>query len=419
MSKEYIDERMNWKWLSKGMKDSILTDYPLAVNPRAGRARLSQIAKEAAPYTDLMAGDQRGYVAPPKYVLDAVTDAIINKTGYGFFTGGELAQELFNHLANRYQRWYNVDLDPGSNVAITVGAAFCIDATVRVLTNPGDDVIIMDPDYVTYEAQIASYNCNPVSVPLREEPKGTWNFDVERLEAAITPKTKLLMFSNANNPSSYMYTESDCKAIMDLAVQHDFWILNDQVSEEIVFDGVKYNSLLSVPGALDRVVTCTSYSKLYSLSGFRPGFAFARKEFLEQLNQVVGWTTDGVVNPGVHATLAYLRNEDETTAYTKEVIASLQNRRDYMKNRLREMEGVVPNHPQGLYWMFPWIDTELFGKTTQEIAELLLREERVYCRPGTWYGRHSEGHFRLSFCVDPAWIEEGMDKMERGLKKLL
>ena len=130
------------------------------------------------------------------------------------------------------------------------------------------------------------------------------------------------------------------------------------------------------------------------------------------------WTVDGLVTPGAHAVLAYLRNERETQAYTSKVLASLQERRDYMEKRLNEMPGVVSNHPQGLYWMWPWIDVKGFKMTAQEIAEFLLREEKVYVRPGTWYGQQSEGHFRVSFCVEPAWIEDGMDKMERGLKKL-
>jgi len=216
-----------------------------------------------------------------------------------------------------------------------------------------------------------------------------------------------------------MYTEADCKAIVNLAEQHDFWILNDQVSEEIYFDNVKYNSILSVPGAMERTVTCTSFSKLYNLSGFRTGFTFARKEFLEHLDKTIGWVTDGVPTPGVHAILAYLRNEKETEEYANMGRKSLQDRRDYMESRLNEMEGVVSNHPQALYWMWPWIDVEKFGATTQELAEFLLREEKVYVRPGTWYGRKSEGHFRVSFCVSMEWIQEGMDAMERGFKRFL
>ena len=116
--------------------------------------------------------------------------------------------------------------------------------------------------------------------------------------------------------------------------------------------------------------------------------------------------------------LAYMLNESETKKFTDDVRASLQERRDYMIKRTKEMVGIIPNHPKGLYWLWPWVDVKSFGMTSHEIAEFLLKEEKVYVRPGTWYGRYSEGHFRLSFCVSMDWIQEGMDKMERGLKKL-
>ena len=418
MSKEYLDKRMSSKWLSKGIKASMFPDYPLAINPRAGRARMAQIAKEVGSYADLYAGDQRGYAYPPEYVLKATTTAI-NQGAFGYFTWSELAHELQTLQANRYRQWYDVDIDPISEATLSMGAAFTIDTSIRILTDPGDEVLICDPDYITYAAQIAGYNCKPVSVPLREDPPGKWHFDIDRLEAAITPKTRLFMFSNANNPSSYMYTAKDCADIMNLAEQHDFWILNDQVSEEILFDGVKYNSLLSIPGAMERTVTCASFSKLYNLSGLRLGFAFARPEFLEHLNEINEWAVDGIVTPGVHAALAYLRNKEQTATYAHQSLADLKQRRDYMISRLNEMEGIIPNTPQGLWWMFPWVDIDKFGKTTQEIAEYLLREEQVFIRPGTWYGKTSEGHFRISFCVNPAWIEDGMNKMEHGIRKLL
>lgn len=415
MWKEYLDKRLNSPWLSEGMKDALLSDYG-AVNMRAGRARLGQIAKEVGSYSDLIAGSQRGYMPPPKYVLDTIHEAI-DHGAFDYFTGGEVSQELNTHLANRYKQWYGIDFNPKNEIATTVGASFTIDSAVRILTNPGDDVLILDPDYITYESQIASYNRKPVPVPaLREDPPGTWNFDIDKLEAGITPKTKLFMFSNANNPSSYMYTEEDCKAIVNMAEQHNLWILNDQVSEEITFDGTKINSILSVPGAKDRTVTCSSYSKLYSLSGFRPAFAFAPPEFIEALNQIVGWVTDGLVGPGVHAMLAYMRNEVETKKFTDGVRASLQERRDYMISRINEMDGIIPNKPQGLYWLWPWVDVKGMNTTSQKLAEFLLKEANVYVRPGTWYGRNAEGHFRLSFCVSMDWIKEGMDKLAKGLK---
>jgi len=412
MFKEWIDERTRLEWLSDRMKNSILADYG-AVNQRWGRYRMDQIKSEVGDVIDLAAGTQRRYTKPLQHVIEAIHGGI--DKGSFEYPKQEKVVELRRAVGERFERMYGLDVDPKSEVALCVGAAFALDATLRVLVNPGDEVLIMSPDYATYEAQAASYNARIVPVPLEEGPPGKWRFDVEELEKRVTPKTKLLMMSNANNPTSYLYTEEDNEAILEIAKENDFFILSDQVSDEILFDGVKYHSIASLPGALDRTIICFSLSKLYCLSGFRTGFAVANKKIIEQINVIVGWVTDGIVTPGIDAALAVFKGGEKTEEYVKKTLADLQKRRDYMIERLKKMDGVIPNHPVGIYWAFPNVAS--FGVPAQQLAEFLMREEKVYVRPGTWYGKNGEGHFRLSFCVAPDWIKEGMDRMEKGLKK--
>lgn len=414
MWKEWIDERLKLKWLSGGMKKSILEDYG-ETNQRWGRYRLAQIKSELSDVVDLAAGSQRGYMKPSQPALDAIHTAI-DKGAFDSVSmrPGKLV-EAREAIADKFTSLYGIEVDPKSEVTLTVGAAFVIDATLRILVDPGDEVLVMDPDYATYEAQTASYRAKIVPVPLKEEPLGKWRFYVDELEKRATPKTKLLMMSNANNPTSYLYTKEDNEAILEIAKKNDFFILSDQVSEEILFDGCKYHSIASLPGALNRTIVCSSLSKLYNLSGFRVGYAIANKQVIEQMNVITGWVTDNIVSLGADAVTAIFRNKEKTEQYVKNVLADLQKRRDYMIGRLSKMDGVIPNHPTGIYWAFPNVAS--FGVSSQQLAEFLMREGKVYVRPGTWYGRNGEGHFRLSFCVAWDWIREGMDRMERALEK--
>jgi len=413
MWKNWIDERMNLKWLSDGMKKSILAQYDESCQ-RWGRLLLSQIKSKQTDVVDLAGGTQRGYTKPPEHVLETIHKGI--DEGSFEYPKDEKVAEFRYLVAEKLKDMYGLDLNPRSEIALCVGASTALDAALRIFVNPGDEVIIMDPDYATYEAQAASYNAKVISVPLKEVKPGEWDFNFEDLEKRVSQKTKLLMISNANNPTSYLYTEKNNEDILELANKNDFYILSDQVSEEILFDGAKYHSIASLPEAMNRTIMCSSFSKLYCLSGLRIGYIAANNKIIEQLNQIIGWTTDGIVTPGVDAGIAVLKNKEKTREFIKNTLESLRKRRDYMNERLGKMEGVIPNNPKGLYWAFP--NVKSFKIPTQQLAEFLMQEEKVYVRPGTWYGRNGEGHFRISFCMDPEWIRKGMDRMESGLEKI-
>jgi aspartate aminotransferase len=411
--KKWIEPQESTKWLSDRMKRSILPDYG-SLSQSWGRTRLAQIKNQIDDVADLSPGTQRGYTRPPEFLMAALLKGL-DKHSYEYVKAEKLS-EAKNLLAENYNKKYGLEIDSGSELTITVGASSVLDAFLRVFVNPDDEVVIFDPDYATYEAQAANYCKNIVPVKLKETSPGKWQFDIEELEKNVTNKTKVIMISNANNPTSYLYTKEDNESILELAEKYDFYILSDQVSEEIKFDGADYNSIAELPNAMERTIICSSISKMYCLSGLRTGWAIADKKFIEKINSIVGWTTDGIASLGVDALIALHTNKKETNKFVKEALESLKNRRDYMNNRLSKMDGVIPNNPTGLYWAFP--NVKSFGVPTQQLAEFLLKESKVFCRPGTWYGREAaEGHFRLSFCVAPSIIEKAMDRMESGLTK--
>jgi aminotransferase len=353
---------------------------------------------------------------PPEHVLEAIHKGFQERAFD--VQPSEKVGKLHGELGERAKHLYGIEVNPKSEITITVGASFVIDAALRILVDPNDEVLLIDPDYTTYESQASGYSKNVINIPsLKEDSPGEWRFDIDEFQEKASPKAKLLMISNSNNPTGYVYSEKDNKAILEIAEDNDFYILSDQVSEEIVFSDGDYHSIISLPNAIDRTIVCSSFSKLYNLSGLRIGIALADKKIIEQINLLTGWVTDGICAPGVDAALALLSKENrkKTEEYVKKVLSDLEKRRDYMEQRLSDMNGVYPNHPTALYWAFP--NVESFGVTSQKLSEFLMKEEKVYVRPGTWYGRNGEGHFRLSFCVSWDWIRDGMDKMERGLQK--
>ena len=411
MAVEWTNKKMAVHGLSRGSKASLMGHYGKYSQPWS-RARLAEVAKGLKDVVDLTPGTSRGYDRPPRHVIEAVQKAI-EGPAYDSATGTKVASDLRQAIAEGYEKRYGIDTDPQTEVLLTVGASQAIDCTLRVLLDPGDEVLLMDPDYAPYEAHILSFQAKPIPVPLKEDKPGQWSFDLNALRRRVTEKTKLLMMSNANNPTGFLYTKEENEAIAELAIKNDFFVLADHVSEQVVFDGATLNNIAVVPGMKERTIVCSSFSKAHNLPGFRTGYAIGNSDILQRMANVIGWMTDGIVTPGVVAALAVLTGPQD---WVREHIKSLQERRDLMVNWLNKMKGVACGSPKGVYWAFPNIKGT--GMPSHDLSEYLLTEGKVNVRPGIWYGKNGEGHLRIAFCVNPEWIQKGMERMEAALSKL-
>ena len=410
MAQDWTKRKMAVKWLSEGAKASLLPEYGKYTQPWS-RVRLAELASGIKDVVDLTPGTSREYDRPAPHVLEAVNKAIAG--GAFDYPRSATINELKQVIAERYRNRYGVEVDSRSEVCITVGAAQAIDLTLRILVNPGDEVLMIDPDYGPYEPHVRTYRAKVIPVPLAERKPGEWSFDVSELGKRVTKKTKLLMMSNANNPTGILYSKEDNEAIAEFAKKYDFFVLADHVSEEITFDGAKLHNIATIPGMKERTIAISSFSKAHNLSGFRTGYAIANSELVEHMSSMIGEVTDGYVTPGLWAALAALKGPQD---WIREHVESLQARRDMMMNRLNKMPGVVCGKPKGVYWAFPNIKG--VEKPSHDLAEYLLTEGKVNVRPGFWYGRNGEGHLRISFCVNPDLIQKGMDRMEDAIRKL-
>jgi len=426
MWREYLNHEIGHRWMSTNFKGALLR-YPSysKINYLWGRARLenieSELVKKGEKILHLNGGIEETledgkliFAGPPEWIVKEVCEGL--KT-YRNYAKNQI--EVKQLIAEWYRNEYNLEIDPSSEIALVPGASFGVDSCVRIIAGPGDEVLIMDPDYVTYRAQVASIGAKPVPVPLKEN-NGEWEFNIEELEKRISPMTKLLMMSNANNPSGFLYTKEDLQHIAELAQRYDFMVLHDQVAEEFILDsdeGYRLTCLASLQNMKERTIVTSSFSKMYNIGFWRAGWVVANKHICEMVLRVMWWVTDGPVTPGIDAALAILKNRKERKKYVSKKLATLKRNRDYMKKRLGEMGGVVPNTPRGHYWAWP--NVSAFGMTSQELAEYLLKEWKLSVRPGTWYGANGEGHFRLSFYIPLDYMEKALDRMKEGLGKLL
>lgn len=410
MAQEWNREHTAIKWLSDGIKASLLPEY--GKDTQAWSIfRLKELSKDLEDVVDLNVGTSRGYDRPAPHVIEAVNKAI--PAGAFDYPPSKLVNDLKHAICETYEKRYGLKTDPESNVCLTVGAAQAIDFTIRVLVSPGDEVLMIDPDYYPYEPHVRSFQAKVVPVPLTERKPGEWNFEPDELRRRVTRKTKLLMMSNGNNPTGMLYTKEQNDAIAELAIENDFFVLADHVSEQILFDGATFHSIATIPGMQERTIVCYSFSKAQNLSGFRTGYAIANREIVQHMDSLSEWTTDGPTTPGCVAALATLTGSQE---WIREHVEDLQKRRDLMVDRLNKMPGVVCGRPRGVYWTFPNI--KALGMPSHDLAEYLLTEGKVRVKPGFWCGRNGEGHLRISFCVDWEWIRKGMDRMEEALEKL-
>jgi aminotransferase len=418
---------MNYKWMSNSFKNALL-NQPVYGPPNEllSRTRLNIIASELSKkgerllylsggVEETVENGELMFADPPAWIMKDINESI--KTYRNFAKTQDEVKQL---IAEWYKKEYGLEIDPASEVALVPGASFAVDACIRVIAGPGDEVLIMDPDYLTYQPQVASVGAKPVRVPLKEKD-GEWGFEVQELEKRVNPLSKLLIMSNANNPSGFLYTKEDLEGIAKLAKKHDIMVLHDQVTEEFILDkdkGFKLNCLASLPGMKDRTIVVSSFSKMYNVTFWRAGWLIGNSSICENVLRVMWWVTDGPVTPGIEVAHAILRedNKKERKKYVNKKLNRLRKNRDQMKKRLDEMKGVVSNTPRGHYWAWPNVAS--FNMSCHELAEYLLKEAKVYVRPGTWYGLNGEGHFRLSFAVPLDYMETALDRMEEGLSKL-
>lgn len=316
--------------------------------------------------------------------------------------------ELRQAIARKYRKENGMDVDADRNIVVTAGAIEALMITFLSALEPGDEVIIPSPFFPAYADQVALANARLINVPCRME--NGFRLRIEDLEAAVTPRTKMLLLNTPNNPSGAVLTRQDLEAIAALAQERDFWVISDECYEKFLYDG-EHTSIASLPGMAEWTVTIAAASKTWSMTGWRVGWAIMpeqMKPYAAKCHQNLSTCANSFAQAGV------VRAFEEADGNVRTMIAEYGRRRDMVFGYLERMEGIETVRPNGAFYAFPSI--RKLGMKPMEFCSFLLEEEGVSTVPGDLFG--TEGCIRLAYCRSYEYIEEGMRRLERAVARI-
>lgn len=328
--------------------------------------------------------------------------------GRTFYTGNsgllELREEIGRYLDRRFGLSYSAD-----EILVTVGGSEAIDIGFRTMLDPGDEVIIPEPCYVSYLPCVKLAGGVPVRLPLEE--KDQFKLTKEKLLSAITDKTKILVLPFPNNPTGAILNREELQIIADIVKEHDLFVMSDEIYSELNYEG-GHVSIASIPGMRERTIVINGFSKSYAMTGWRLGYAAGPKEIMKQMLKIHQFVIMCAPTTSQYAAIEALRNGDEDVRRMRE---SYDERRRFLVNALNEM-GLPCFEPKGAFYVFPNISA--YGMTSEEFARRLLEQERVAVVPGTAFGECGEGFLRISYAYSIDNLKKALDKIEKFIDTL-
>lgn len=330
--------------------------------------------------------------------------------GRTFYTSNAGLKELKVEIAKYMNRRFDLTYDYEHEIMVTVGGSEAIDIAMRAMLDPGDEVLIPQPSYVSYVPCAVLANGIPSIIELKAENE--FRLTAEELEAAITPKTKLLVLPFPNNPTGSIMRRSDLEAIAKVILEHDLFVLSDEIYSELTYGEEEHVSIASLPGMWERTIAINGFSKSYAMTGWRLGYACGPRVIIEQMLKIHQFAIMCAPTTSQYAAVEALRNGDEDVAQMKE---EYDGRRRYLLHRFKEM-GLECFEPYGAFYMFPSI--RKFGMTSEEFATKLLEAEKVAVVPGTAFGASGEGFVRISYAYSLDDLKKALERIEKFIVTL-
>lgn len=330
--------------------------------------------------------------------------------GRTFYTSNaglkELREEISKYMQRKYQLTYHADQE----VLVTVGGSEAIDIAMRAMLDPGDEVLIPQPSFVCYPPCAILANGVPVCIELKAENE--FRLTAEELRAAITPKTKILVLPFPNNPTGSIMEKSDLEEIAEIVIEHDLFVLSDEIYAELTYGKQPHVSIASISGMRERTIVINGFSKAYAMTGWRLGYACGPKEIIEQMLKIHQFAIMCAPTTSQYAAVEALRNGDEDI---EKMRVEYDGRRRYLLHRFKEM-GLTCFEPYGAFYMFPYIGE--FHMTSEEFAEKLLESEKVAVVPGTAFGAGGEGFIRISYAYSLEDLKIALERIEHFIIQL-
>ena len=329
--------------------------------------------------------------------------------GKTFYTSNSGLKDLKVEICKYLKRKVNVEYDFNNEVIVTVGGSEGIDIALRAMLDPGDEVLIPQPSYVSYLPCTILANGTPVTIPLQE--KNDFKLTAEELEAYITPKTKILIMPFPNNPTGAIMTKEDLEPVVEVIKKHDLFVISDEIYSELTY-GSQHVSIASFEGMKERTILINGFSKAFAMTGWRLGYACGPKEIIEQMIKIHQYAIMCAPTNSQYAAVEALRNCDEEV---QEMMEAYNQRRRFLMSEFRRM-GIQCFEPFGAFYVFPSVQE--FGMTSEEFALRFLEEELVAVVPGTAFGDCGEGFLRISYAYSIEDLKVALGRFEKFIERL-
>ena len=344
----------------------------------------------------------------PQVIKDAANRALAN--GNVFYTSNYGTPELRQAIADKLKRDNGIDYK-AEEILVTIGVGEGTYAAVAAFTEPGDEILVPDPVWLNYIHVPHFFGTVPVSYSLKEE--NDYQIDLDEIESLITPKTKMLVINTPGNPTGVVQSQATLEKLADIAKKHDLIVVSDEIYEKLVYDGAKHVSIAALPGMKERTITLNGFSKCYSMTGWRLGYAAAPVEFIKAMVRVHAYINTCAPSFVQEAGITALEKaEPDVQVMVKEY----QRRRDYAVSAINAIDGLSCKTPGGAFYIF--VNIKALGKTSAEMADYLLDHAKIAAVPGSAFGPQGEGYIRLSYACSYERIVEAMERLKKAVADL-
>ncbi len=327
--------------------------------------------------------------------------------GYTFYTSNSGLPELREEISRWNRRKYGLDYS-ADEIIVTAGGSEAVDVSLRSCIDPGDEVIVLEPSYVCYSPDVQLAGGKVKTICLKNENE--FRLTPEELEAAITPKTKILLINYPNNPTGAVMEREDLEKIAEVIKAHDMLVISDEIYSELTYSG-KHCSIGSLPGMRDRTITINGFSKAYSMTGWRLGYVMAPESIMTQIRKIHQFVIMCAPTASQYAGIEALKYGDRDIDKMRE---EYDRRRRYLLGEFKRL-GFPCFEPKGAFYMFPYIGD--YADSSEEFATDLLRQEKLVVVPGTAFGDSGEGFVRISYAYSLEALKEAIKRIERFLSK--
>ena len=344
----------------------------------------------------------------PTHIREAAKKAL--DEGYTRYTPNLGFPELREALAIKLNQKNKISVTP-EEVVVTSGGTEALFFSFYTLLNPGDEVIIPDPGFVTYESQVYFAGGTPVYFPLRGE--NNFHPDLKELKNCVTSKTKAILLNSPSNPTGAAFSQEELLAIAEIAKEKDLFIISDELYEDIVYGDREHTSIASLPGMKERTISIFGFSKSYAMTGWRLAYLAAPADLVEEIAKLLQNTSVCSNSIAQRAGLAAIQGSQDCVV---KMFTAYNERRNLLVKGINEIDGLSCHAPEGTFYAF--VNIKDTGMTSEELSMYLLEECKVVTVPGTAFGPCGEGYIRLSFATSLEDIKEGIRRIKKGIEKI-